>query len=162
MKPLTKKEFLEKLKTDRVFNEKYGRKPANNKMALPPCHAFAQFRVYNGRLSCQMYQRSADVFLGVPFNIASYALLTHIIARECNLEVGDYVHTIGDAHIYNNHVEQVLEQLSREELPLPVLEISNDFILSDGLNYEFAIDSVDMFTLKNYKHHPPIKASMAV
>jgi thymidylate synthase len=133
-----------------------------SEMALPPCHTFAQFRVYNGRLNCQMYQRSADVFLGVPFNIASYALLTHIIARECNLEVGDYVHTIGDAHIYNDHFDQVHEQLGREDFPLPTLEISNDFILSDGLKNEFDIDAADMFVLKNYKHHPPIKASMAV
>lgn len=133
-----------------------------HEMALPPCHVLAQFRVYKGRLSCQMYQRSADVFLGVPFNIASYALLTHIIARECDLEVGDFVHTIGDAHIYLNHVDQVKEQLSRTEYQLPTLEIANDFILSDGLNREFDIDSVDMFTLKNYEHHPFIKAPMAV
>jgi len=133
-----------------------------NAMALPPCHTFAQFRVYNGRLSCQMYQRSADAFLGVPFNIASYALLTHIIARECDLEVGDFVHTIGDAHIYTNHFDQVEEQLCREEFPLPMLEISNDFILSDGLSHGFDIDAVDMFTLKNYQHHGTIKADMAV
>ena len=131
-------------------------------MALPPCHTFTQFRVYNGRLSCQMYQRSADAFLGVPFNIASYALLTHIIARECGLEVGDFVHTIGDAHIYTNHFDQVEEQLTREEFPLPTLEISNDFILSDGLSHTFDIDTVDMFTLKNYQHHGTIKADMAV
>lgn len=130
--------------------------------ALPPCHVLAQFRIYNGRLSCQLYQRSADVFLGVPFNIASYALLTHIIARECNLEVGDFVHTIGDAHIYLNHVDQVKEQLSRTEYPLPTLEIANDFILSDGLNSEFDLDTADMFILNNYEHHPFIKADMAV
>jgi thymidylate synthase len=109
-----------------------------------------------------MYQRSADAFLGVPFNIASYALLTHIIARECNLEVGDYVHTIGDAHIYLNHIDQVKEQLTRDEYSLPALEISNDFILSDGLNHEFELDTVNMFTLKNYQYHPTIKAPMAV
>jgi thymidylate synthase len=131
-------------------------------MALPPCHVLAQFRIYNGRLSCQLYQRSADVFLGVPFNIASYALLTHIIARECDLEVGDFVHTIGDAHIYLNHVDQVKEQLSRTEYPLPTLEIANDFILSDGLNSEFDLDTVDMFELVNYQYHPTIKAPMAV
>ena len=131
-------------------------------MALPPCHTLTQFRVHNGRLSCQLYQRSADMFLGVPFNIASYALLTYIIARECDLEVGDFVHTIGDAHIYQNHVEQVREQLSRKEFPLPTLEIQNDFILSDGLNDKFDIDTVDMFVLKNYKHHEAIKAPMAV
>ena len=130
--------------------------------ALPPCHILAQLRVYNGRLSCQLYQRSADVFLGVPFNIASYALLTHIIARECELEVGDFVHTIGDAHIYLNHIDQVKEQLSRKEYPLPTLKIVNDFVLSDGLNYEFDIDSVDMFELVNYQYHPTIKAPMAV
>ena len=133
-----------------------------SQMALPPCHTLAQFRVHNGRLSCQLYQRSADMFLGVPFNIASYALLTYIIARECDLEVGDFVHTIGDAHIYKNHVEQVREQLSRKEFPLPTLEIQNDFILSDGLNDKFDIDTVDMFVLKNYKHHEAIKAPMAV
>jgi thymidylate synthase len=133
-----------------------------HQMALPPCHAFAQFRVYNGRLSCQMYQRSADAFLGVPFNIASYALLTHMIARDCDLEVGDFVHTIGDAHIYTNHFDQVKEQLSREEYPLPTLEISNDFVMSDGLTNGFDLDTVDMFTLKNYQHHGTIKADMAV
>jgi thymidylate synthase len=133
-----------------------------HQMALPPCHAFAQFRVYNGRLSCQMYQRSADAFLGVPFNIASYSLLTHIIARECELEVGDFVHTIGDAHIYTNHFDQVKEQLSREEYPLPTLEISNDFVLSDGLTHGFDLDTVNMFTLKNYQYHGTIKADMAV
>jgi thymidylate synthase len=133
-----------------------------HEMALPPCHTLAQFRVYNGRLSCQMYQRSADAFLGVPFNIASYALLTHILARECDLEVGDYVHTIGDAHIYSNHFDQVKQQLSREEFTLPTLEIENDFILSDGLNHEFDIDAADMFQLINYQYHPTIKAPMAV
>jgi thymidylate synthase len=131
-------------------------------MALPPCHAFAQFRVYNGKLSCQMYQRSADAFLGVPFNIASYALLTHIIARECDLAVGNYVHTIGDAHIYSNHFEQVQKQLDREEYPLPSLKIENDFILSDGLNHGFDLDTVNMFVLTNYQHHDTIKAPMAV
>ena len=161
-RPLSKEEFLHELKVNPVFKEKYGRKPANNKMALPPCHTFAQFRVYNGRLSCQMYQRSADAFLGVPFNIASYSLLTHIFARECELEVGDFVHTIGDAHIYHNHFDQVEEQLGREEYPLPTLEIQNDFVLSDGLNHEFDIDTVNMFVLKNYKCHETIKAPMAV
>lgn len=131
-------------------------------MALPPCHTLAQFRVYNGRLSCQMYQRSADAFLGVPFNIASYALLTHILARECELEVGDYVHTIGDAHIYKDHFDQVEEQLGREEFPLPSLRIENDFILSDGLKNNFDIDTVNMFVLTNYQHHDTIKARMAV
>jgi thymidylate synthase len=133
-----------------------------HQMALPPCHTFSQFRVYNGKLSCQMYQRSADAFLGVPFNIASYSLLTHIIARECDLEVGDFVHTIGDAHIYHNHFDQVKEQLSREEYPLPTLSIENDFILSDGLKHGFDLDTVNMFLLTNYQHHDTIKAPMAV
>ena len=133
-----------------------------HEMALPPCHAFAQFRVYNGRLNCQMYQRSADVFLGVPFNIASYALLTHIIAREVGLEVGDYVHTIGDAHIYSNHFEQVKEQLSREEYQLPGLEISNEFNLSDRLKKGFNLNDIECFKLTNYQSHDTIKASMAV
>ena len=133
-----------------------------NAMALPPCHVLAQFRVYNGRLSCQMYQRSADAFLGVPFNIASYALLTHIIARECNLEVGDFVHTIGDAHIYNNHIEQVREQLSRDEFPLPQLHIDDSFDLTNRLEFIFDIDDAKLFTLKDYLHHGTIKAPMAV
>lgn len=133
-----------------------------SEMALPPCHVLAQFRVLNGRLSCQMYQRSADAFLGVPFNIASYALLTHILARECNLEVGNYVHTIGDAHIYNNHFEQVREQLSREEYPLPTLEINESFNLKNGLSSFFNIDDASMFRLVDYKHHETIKANMAV
>lgn len=133
-----------------------------HQMALPPCHAFAQFRVYNGRLNCQMYQRSADVFLGVPFNIASYALLTHIVAREVGLEVGDYVHTIGDAHIYSNHFDQVKEQLSREEYPLPELNIDDQFDLSDRLKNGFRLNDVDCFKLTNYQSHDTIKASMAV
>lgn len=133
-----------------------------NLMALPPCHTFAQFRVYNGHLSCQMYQRSADAFLGVPFNIASYALLTHIIARETGLEVGEYVHTIGDAHVYNNHFEQVREQLSRKEFSLPQLHIDESFDLMDGLDNEFNINAVKLFTLQNYQHHDTIKANMAV
>jgi len=131
-------------------------------MALPPCHTFTQFRVYNGRLGCQMYQRSADVFLGVPFNIASYALLTHIIAREVGLEVGDYVHTIGDAHIYSNHFEQVREQLSREQYPLPTLHIDDSFDLSSRLRDRFELTDANLFTLQNYRHHDTIKAEMAV
>jgi thymidylate synthase len=130
--------------------------------ALPPCHVLTQFRVYNGRLSCQLYQRSGDAGLGIPFNIASYALLTHIIARECELEVGDFVHTIGDAHIYLNHVDQVKEQLSRTEYPLPTLEIDSSFDLKSGLGCEFDIDTVDKFKLTNYKYHPTIKMPMAV
>lgn len=133
-----------------------------NHMALPPCHTLSQFRVINGKLSCQMYQRSGDAFLGVPFNIASYALLTHIFARECGLEVGDFIHTIGDAHIYLNHFDQVKEQLGREEYPLPTLSIANDFNLSDRLKNGFKIDDGQKFTLLDYQSHGTIKAEMAV
>jgi len=133
-----------------------------HKMALPPCHTFAQFRVYNGKLSCQMYQRSADAFLGVPFNIASYALLTHILAREVGLQVGDYVHTIGDAHIYSNHFDQVKEQLSREEYPLPSLMIGDDFDLMDRLRGKFRLEDASYFKLVGYQSHDAIKAQMAV
>jgi thymidylate synthase len=131
-------------------------------MALPPCHILAQFRVINNKLNCQMYQRSCDSFLGLPFNIASYALLTHIIARECNLEVGNYVHTIGDAHIYSNHFNQVHEQLSREEYPLPGFEVDTAFNLSDRLKNGFRLNDVDCFKLTNYQSHDTIKATMAV
>ena len=124
-------------------------------MALPPCHVMSQFYVNNGELSCQMYQRSADMFLGVPFNIASYSLLTHMIAHACDLKVGDFVHTIGDAHIYNDHVDQVVEQMGRKPLPGPTLKIE--------------CDSKDIFDIKmehinliNYQSHPPISAPMAV
>lgn len=124
-------------------------------MALPPCHVMSQFYVNNGELSCQMYQRSADMFLGVPFNIASYSLLTHMIAHACDLKVGDFVHTIGDAHIYNDHVDQVVEQMGRKPLPGPKLIID--------------CDSKDIFDIKmehinliNYQSHPPISAPMAV
>lgn len=125
------------------------------KMALPPCHTFSQFYVRNNKLSCLMYQRSADFFLGVPFNIASYSLLTHMIAQVCDLDVGEFIHTIGDAHIYLNHVDQVKEQLVREEYPLPELIINKE--IKD-------IDSFKMsdFELSNYKCHPSIKAPMAV
>ena len=162
MKPLTKQEFLEKLKNDSKFNEKYGRKPANNKMALPPCHYAAQFRVINGKLSCMLIQRSGDAGLGIPFNIASYSLLTHILAREVGLEVGDFVHTIGDAHIYHNHIDQVKEQLTRKEYPLPVLKIDESFDLSDRLENGFRLGDCDLFTLENYQYHPTIKMDMAV
>jgi thymidylate synthase len=135
-----------------------------HEMALPPCHTFSQFRIYNGKLNCQMYQRSADVFLGVPFNIASYALLTHILARECNLEVGYFVHTIGDAHIYHNHFDQVKEQLSRTEFPLPKLDVASNFSISGIANrrFEFPLNSIDKFQLLNYNSHSVIKAEMAV
>ena len=133
-----------------------------DQQALPPCHTLFQFRVYNNKLSCQLYQRSADIGLGVPFNIASYALLTHIIARECGLEVGDFVHTIGDAHIYADHIEPIKEMLLRTPYDLPTLEIDKSFSLKDGLDFEFDINSVDMFTLKNYQSHATIKMNMAV
>lgn len=126
-----------------------------DQMALPPCHCFAQFYVVNGQLSCQMYQRSCDMFLGVPFNIASYSLLTHMIAQVCDLQVGEFVHVLGDAHIYLNHVEQVKEQLQREPLPAPQL----------WLNPE--IKDINKFTmadirLDNYQSHSSISADMAV
>ena len=124
-------------------------------MALPPCHMMAQFYVANGKLSCQMYQRSADMFLGVPFNIASYALFTHMVAQVCNLEVGDLIITIGDAHIYNNHVEQVEEQLKRKPLPLPTLELNSEIEVIT----EFDMTDVE---LVDYKSHDAIKAPMAV
>jgi thymidylate synthase len=125
-----------------------------DKMALAPCHAMFQFYVADGRLSCQLYQRSADLFLGVPFNIASYALLTHMVAQQVGLEVGDFIWTGGDCHIYDNHVEQVTEQLSREVLAFPQIKIDAAQSLYD---YEF-----EQFQLVNYEHHPAIKAPVAV
>lgn len=124
-------------------------------MALPPCHALFQFYVADGKLSCQLYQRSADVFLGVPFNIASYALLTHMIARETNLEVGEFIHTLGDAHIYSNHYNQIKKQLSREPKNLPKL------ILNKEKNSVFDFD-MDDIKIKNYDPLPGIKAPIAV
>lgn len=124
-----------------------------DQMALPPCHVLSQFDVTDGKLSCQLYQRSCDMFLGVPFNIASYSLLTHIIAREVGLEVGDFVWTGGDCHIYNNHFDAVKEQLQREERTLPVLKFDTKSIL----DYK-----ISDFTLENYNPHPSIKAQMAV
>lgn len=123
-------------------------------MALPPCHTMFQFYVLDGKLSCQLYQRSGDVFLGVPFNIASYALLTMLIAKECNLQLGEFVHTLGDAHIYNNHIEQVKEQLSREPYELPSVKIA-DF----NSIFDLKIDDVK---LEGYNSHPFIKAPIAV
>ena len=128
-----------------------------DEMALPPCHTMAQFRVMNGKLSCQLYQRSADMFLGVPFNIASYSLLTHIFAHICGLEVGDFVHTIGDAHIYQNHMEQVNQQLEREPHDLPQLALPVFCDLETLLRCR-ATD----FVLCNYDPMPSIKAPMAV
>lgn len=124
-------------------------------MALPPCHCFAQFYVADGKLSCQMYQRSCDMFLGVPFNIASYSLLTHLIAQVCNLDVGEFVHVLGDAHIYLNHVEQVKEQLSREPLPVPQLRLNPD--IKDITKFTMAD-----IELVGYQSHSAIKADMAV
>lgn len=126
-----------------------------DQMALTPCHALFQFYVSDGKLSCQLYQRSADVFLGVPFNIASYALLTMMMAQVCGLEVGDFVHTFGDVHIYRNHMEQVALQLSREPRTLPIMEINNE--VSSIFDFDF-----DDFTLVGYDPHPHIKAQVAV
>ena len=128
---------------------------ANNKMALAPCHAFFQFYVTEGKLSCQLYQRSADIFLGVPFNIASYALLTMMLAQVCDLEVGDFIHTFGDAHLYSNHMEQVAEQLSRDPFPLPSMKINP--AIKDIFAFTF-----DDFELVNYQCHPHIKAPVAI
>ncbi len=124
-------------------------------MALPPCHTMFQFYVANGTLSCQLYQRSADIFLGVPFNIASYALLTMMVAQVCGYKMGEFVHTLGDAHIYNNHFEQVEKQLSREFRELPQMKINPDVKDIFEFNYED-------FTLDNYNPHPGIKAPIAI
>lgn len=124
-------------------------------MALPPCHAFFQFYVADGKLSCQLYQRSADIFLGVPFNIASYALLTMMVAQVCGLEPGDFVHTFGDAHLYLNHLEQTELQLSRDFRPLPQMKINSD--VKDIFGFRF-----EDFELLNYQPHPHIKAPVAI
>lgn len=128
---------------------------ARNKMALPPCHAFFQFYVADGKLSCQLYQRSADIFLGVPFNIASYALLTMMIAQVCDLEAGEFIHTLGDAHLYNNHTEQVNTQLARSPYPLPRMKLNPDIKNIFDFSY-------DDFTLEGYECHPGIRAPIAI
>ena len=128
---------------------------ANGKAALPPCHAFFQFYVSNEKLSCQLYQRSADVFLGVPFNIASYSLLTMMIAQVCNLKLGDFVHTFGDAHIYSNHFEQMNVQLKREPRSLPSMKLNPS--VTDIFDFKF-----EDFSLENYDPHPHIKGKVAV
>ena len=126
-----------------------------DQMKLPPCHAFFQFYVADGKLSCQLYQRSADIFLGVPFNIASYALLTMMAAQVCGLKLGDFVHTLGDAHIYTNHMEQVQEQLTRDIRQLPKMHMNAN--VSDIFSFKF-----EDFTLENYDPHPAIKGLVAV
>lgn len=128
---------------------------ANGKAALPPCHAFFQFYVADNKLSCQLYQRSADVFLGVPFNIASYSLLTMMIAQVCNLGLGDFVHTFGDVHVYNNHIEQVKLQLSREPRQLPTMKINTE--IDNIFNFKY-----EDFKLENYNPHDAIKADVSI
>ena len=136
-------------------SESFSKNVANGKAALPPCHAFFQFYVSEGKLSCQLYQRSADTFLGVPFNIASYALFTMMIAQVTNLEVGDFIHTFGDVHLYNNHLKQAKEQLSRDFRSLPTMKINPEITNINEFKYED-------FQLINYNPHPHIKAAVSV
>ena len=137
--------------TSKSFSENV----ANGKAALPPCHAFFQFYVAEGKLSCQLYQRSADIFLGVPFNIASYALFTMMMAQVCGYKPGDFIHTFGDAHIYSNHFEQLELQLSRDIRPLPKMLLNPE--VKDIFGFKF-----DDFTLLDYNPHPHIKGAVAV
>ena len=136
-------------------SKSFSQNVSDGKAALPPCHAFFQFYVSEGKLSCQLYQRSADTFLGVPFNIASYALFTMMIAQVTNLDLGDFVHTFGDVHLYNNHIEQAKEQLSRELRPLPTMKLNPE--IKDLNNFKF-----EDFELENYHPHPHIKAAVSV
>ena len=137
--------------TSKTFSENV----SNGKAALPPCHAFFQFYVIDNKLSCQLYQRSADTFLGVPFNIASYALFTMMVAQVTNLEPGDFIHTFGDVHLYNNHIEQAKEQLSRDFRSLPIMKINPS--VKNINNFKF-----EDFELENYDPHPHIKAAVSI
>jgi len=126
-----------------------------DQMALPPCHAFFQFYVSNGKLSCQLYQRSADIFLGIPFNIASYSLLTLMLAQVCGYEPGEFIHTLGDAHIYKNHLDQVKLQLTRDERPLPTMKLNTK--VTDVFSFKY-----EDFTIEDYNPHPTIKGKVAI